>query len=569
MSDRTLAHIIQMKNYRLGRRLFIWALLAITIVIPALSVNKSLGESAVIADGTGTSQILDPCPPIQTLPIGTGYNYATNSTYPIGASDPNWTVVADPDPNTHEPRPAFVVAFLAGAWKPPLSPTSTPPDGATPSQWISSYPSSSDNLNGDYVFEFCFCLRDGFTKPVLNLSLRADDTAEVFLNGTGPGNSLALTSSPIFNTAVPAQVTPPAANLFRVGKNCITVVVKNTGGGAMGLNLSGSITTKGPSLDSPQCCHPNGQIMGTKWNDLNGDGKQDPNEPGLPGWTITLSNGMTATTDNHGNYYFTNLPPGTYTVAETPQSNWSQTFPAGGGPLTVAVGANQVMTGQNFGNHQGSCVTVQTKEIKCNPDGSGNFTYTFNVTNNSGTAASTILLTPPVGSTFTLTPQQFNLAPPLANSQTIPLTVVIHGATSGQQICFTLTLLDERKACVCSNDVCITLPVCDCAQFFDEQIVSTQSGFVWTFTIINATPFTFSNMYVLGPVSPSSATITPSYFLISVPPGGQFTGTATITGAAGGSTVCFDLGFYDLGLKNCCLLKKHCITLPKDISTPR
>ena len=51
------------------------------------------------------------------------------------------------------------------------------------------------------------------------------------------------------------------------------------------------------------------------WNDLNKDGIQDANEPGIPGVTVRLYNGasniMTTTTGAAGQYAFTNLAPGT------------------------------------------------------------------------------------------------------------------------------------------------------------------------------------------------------------------------------------------------------------------
>ncbi|MCM0590374.1 MAG: Calx-beta domain-containing protein [Gloeotrichia echinulata DEX184] len=78
------------------------------------------------------------------------------------------------------------------------------------------------------------------------------------------------------------------------------------------------------------------EIRGQKWHDIDGDGVKDAGEPGLQNWTIYLdtnSNGQldnsetSTTTDANGNYQFTNLRPGIYTVAEVQQSGWKQTFP--------------------------------------------------------------------------------------------------------------------------------------------------------------------------------------------------------------------------------------------------
>ena len=78
------------------------------------------------------------------------------------------------------------------------------------------------------------------------------------------------------------------------------------------------------------------EIRGIKWNDLDGDGIQDPTESGLASWTIyldantndQLDTGETfTTTDAIGNYRFTDLRPGTYAVAEVMQEGWRQTFP--------------------------------------------------------------------------------------------------------------------------------------------------------------------------------------------------------------------------------------------------
>ncbi|MDY6940080.1 MAG: pre-peptidase C-terminal domain-containing protein [Cyanobacteriota bacterium] len=86
----------------------------------------------------------------------------------------------------------------------------------------------------------------------------------------------------------------------------------------------------------PDISPETGEIAGLKWNDLNGDGVRDANEPGLEGWTIYLddnqngqldANETATTTDADGEYRFTELGAGTYTVAEVLQNGWEQTYP--------------------------------------------------------------------------------------------------------------------------------------------------------------------------------------------------------------------------------------------------
>ena len=64
-----------------------------------------------------------------------------------------------------------------------------------------------------------------------------------------------------------------------------------------------------------------GTLNGEVYDDLNGNGTLDGGEPGLAGWTINLLNGSssvvaTTTTDANGDYSFTGVAPGSYTVAE-------------------------------------------------------------------------------------------------------------------------------------------------------------------------------------------------------------------------------------------------------------
>ena len=79
------------------------------------------------------------------------------------------------------------------------------------------------------------------------------------------------------------------------------------------------------------------ELAGRVWNDANADGTIDANETGLDNWTVyvdanlngSLDDGeISTTTDAEGNYEFTDLRPGTYTVTQVVQDGWEQTLPA-------------------------------------------------------------------------------------------------------------------------------------------------------------------------------------------------------------------------------------------------
>ncbi|MFN8498617.1 MAG: SdrD B-like domain-containing protein [Anaerolineae bacterium] len=97
----------------------------------------------------------------------------------------------------------------------------------------------------------------------------------------------------------------------------------------------------------------NGNVTGTVFNDLNGNGTQDPGEPGIPGVTVTLKDPSgnpvgTTTTDASGNYSFPNVPPGTYTVVETDPPGFVSTTP---NSVPVVVTPNST-TNADFGDRQ-------------------------------------------------------------------------------------------------------------------------------------------------------------------------------------------------------------------------
>lgn len=95
-------------------------------------------------------------------------------------------------------------------------------------------------------------------------------------------------------------------------------------------------------------------ICGKKFKDINKNGVQDGGEPPLSGWTVQLYywNGplyASVTTDSLGNYCFSNIPCGAWTVTEQLQPNWVQTYPS---PNVhhVTIGTGQSANNIDFGN---------------------------------------------------------------------------------------------------------------------------------------------------------------------------------------------------------------------------
>ena len=98
-----------------------------------------------------------------------------------------------------------------------------------------------------------------------------------------------------------------------------------------------------------------GNISGLKFNDINTNGRLDPNEFGLPNFTIYLDINNNASldfnepaniTNSFGGYLFNNIPANTYTIREIQQPGFNQTTPT---PI-VDVTAGSNLTNINIGN---------------------------------------------------------------------------------------------------------------------------------------------------------------------------------------------------------------------------
>ncbi|MBI3194096.1 MAG: hypothetical protein HYZ34_06455, partial [Ignavibacteriae bacterium] len=267
------------------------------------TVQVNLGQTVEVLFGNFY------CPGSDSLILNTGWDQDVGGTFSNAELDNEWYVFSDPDGNTTERRPAYVI--------PPYYPGNAWANPQTNSKWISSYPTADDDLNGHYVFEYYFCLEDS-EDAMLCLNLRADDTASVYLNGNFINSTGTYSFKPYKN---PVNMCTANPAFFKAGVNTIRVDVHNTHNVAMGFNLTGYVRGHIPRYWC--CCSDStGGIMGRKFNDLDGDGYWDTGEPTIPNWPIQLSNGQNTTTDIHGNYYFLFLKPGTYTVTEGSISGW-------------------------------------------------------------------------------------------------------------------------------------------------------------------------------------------------------------------------------------------------------
>ncbi|MBI3193187.1 MAG: hypothetical protein HYZ34_01825, partial [Ignavibacteriae bacterium] len=182
-----------------------------------------------------------------------------------------------------------------------------------------------------------------------------------------------------------------------------------------------------------------GTIRGYKYNDLNGNGLHDSTsgdiEPLLSGWTIQLSGtaNQSTTTDASGQFSFTNLPVGTYTVNEVQKNGWIQTYPPSPGTHTINLNGGYVfimfgntgtssISGKVFEDPNNHCVQdgseygLKGRKIKLEP---GN-RYTFSDANGNYTFASLGAET----YTISLEPKQFwgQTCPASSSSYIVPIT---------------------------------------------------------------------------------------------------------------------------------------------------
>ena len=118
-------------------------------------------------------------------------------------------------------------------------------------------------------------------------------------------------------------------------------------------------------------------IIGSKFDDINKNGVQDPGEPGITNWPMTLTRvtsdfndqptGVvvaTTTTGSNGDYSFAlnGEGPGTYSVTEGSEPGWTSTTGGTTEDVTVNPGiGNATLSVPPFGNSPGQMTTLKEK----------------------------------------------------------------------------------------------------------------------------------------------------------------------------------------------------------------
>ncbi len=93
------------------------------------------------------------------------------------------------------------------------------------------------------------------------------------------------------------------------------------------------------------------KIKGNIFYDKNNDGKQNLNEPFIPGWLVKLTGpvALNIVTDSEGKYSFDSIPIGSYTVSLESKPHWQITLPNSPGTYSVSITTTTDSIVCNFG----------------------------------------------------------------------------------------------------------------------------------------------------------------------------------------------------------------------------
>jgi hypothetical protein len=355
---------------------------------------------------------------VHSLNMSTGYDasvgYAlhayTQQTTNMNI-DPNWKLVSVPAISLVPAGSANVISRDQSSWMAP--PHINYPPYTERCQWISPYPGymclennpATDPNTGahydPYVLQYSFCTCQSPLQPIalrFQYSLNADDYARVLIDGVETFATTAVYGPwPIGDYHYRSVGVQVDQIISLVGQShTIRLELRNLGSVSMGVMVDGSITAPGypgNAFIAPECCDPTGMITVRKIHDANCDGQYNnqvdfynTTEHGLANWTFSLVNNAgtppfsaQVTTSVNGYATFQNIPVGSYTLAEIPQSPWTPSNPATGSIPDVTLSAHQAGYYDFF-----NCIN----SAQCNDQYESNLTgdplncvYPFTITN--------------------------------------------------------------------------------------------------------------------------------------------------------------------------------------------
>lgn len=157
------------------------------------------------------------------LSLSTGFDQRRGTLLGGGADDDDWRLL-----NTGIAGAAKVVTAPPAAWGSALA----------QSAWISVDASAVSRPSLTTLqFENCFCIAGGASSATLDLDVRADNGATVFLNDAQVGSGGAFNGAPL---AVHVTGGVGGNGPFRTGRNCVRVHVQDFGG-LTGLDVAGRV----------------------------------------------------------------------------------------------------------------------------------------------------------------------------------------------------------------------------------------------------------------------------------------------------------------------------------------
>ena len=166
----------------------------------------------------------------------------------------------------------------------------------------------------------------GIPGVAVTITTTVNDQQVTYITTTNPAGGYSLAGLPLGRYTVTINPATVAAGLLPVadadgGNNNTSAIALTV---AEPISAVQDFGYKGP-----------GSIGNTVWNDMNGDGAQASDEPGLPGVQVTAVvdiNGTpvtyTTTTGRNGTYTFTGLPLGSFTVTLDPTTLPSGVLPS-------------------------------------------------------------------------------------------------------------------------------------------------------------------------------------------------------------------------------------------------